>query len=151
MKKQGSSNGAEIAMGVGIGAGGSILATLALTALAASLVNRGTVSEESLDMLTAGILVLSGAVGGLVACGVTGHHRLPVCMLSGAVYYLILLGCNALLFDGVYRAVAVTAVAILGGCGAAALLGIKEGKRGYRGRHRKNINWKVVQNQQRGN
>ena len=146
MKIQGRSNGTEIAIGAGIGAGGSMLATLVLTAMAANLMNRETVGEQSLDALTAGILVLSGAVGALIAWGVTGHHRLPVCTLSGAVYYLVLLGVNALLFDGAYHAVAVTAVAILGGCGAVALLGLKEGRKRYHGRSRKSTNWKVVQN-----
>ena len=128
--KQGQSVWTSVGIGASVGAGGSVVATLALSALAASLISRETISETSMDMVALAILILSSAVGALTAVKVTAHHRLPVCMASGCIYYLVLLSCTALFFGGVYSAVGVTGLAIFGGCGAVVLLGLKEGRRG---------------------
>lgn len=146
MKQHEKAIGKEIAMGAGIGAGGSMLATLALTALVSCLMDREAIGEASLDGAVVGILLVSSAVGSLVAASIVGHHRLPVCIAAGAVYYLALIGCNAMLFDGTYSAVAVTAIAVLGGSGAMALLGLNERRSGHRPHRTKRRNWKVVQN-----
>ena len=124
-----------------LGAGGSMGITLLLTALATSLVGRETVGESSVDALTAGILILSSIGGSLLGAAVAGHHRLQVCLATGGMYFLLLIGCTALLFDGVYRGVGVTALAILGGSGASALVGLKEGKRRGAYRPAKKRNW----------
>ena len=145
MKKQEGIGMSAIGFGAAAGAGGSMAVTLILTALAANLVSREAVSADLLDALTVGILVLSAGCGSLLGYAVTGHHRLPVCLSAGLLYYLMLLGCNALVFDGAYRTVGVTAVAILGGSGAVALLGLRGGKKSPRSRYTKNKKWKVVQ------
>ena len=150
-KKRGQTDWTSVVKGAAVGAGGSILMTLALTALAAGLVVRETIDETSLDTVTAGILILSSICGSLLAASATGHHRLPVCMASGALYFLLLIACAILMYDGANGAVGVTALLVLGGSGAAALLGLKEGRKGRGHRTYKNRNWKVVQNSQRGN
>ena len=145
-KKQGQSDWISIIKGAGIGAGGSLLVTLALTALAAKLVSQETIGEASLDAVTAAILVMSSICGSLLAASATGHHRLQICLATGGLYFGMLLSCTALLFDGVYENVGVTALAILGGCGAVILMGLKEGKKRGSYRRPKKVNWKVVQN-----
>ena len=62
-------------------------------------------------------------------------------MASCGMALLLLIGCTALLFDGVYRGVGVTALAILGGSGASALVGLKEGKSRGAYRPAKKRNW----------
>ena len=119
--------------------------SLALSALGAELVSREVIAETSIDALTAAILILSAACGALLAVTVTGHHRLPVCMLAGGIYFLSLLSCTALLFGGVYRAVGVSGLTVLGGCGAVVLLGLKESGNRRGRRHAKNRNWRIVQ------
>lgn len=150
-KKWEATDWTAIIKGAVIGAGGSMLATLAMTALAAWLISRGSIDALSIDTVTAAVLILSAVCGSFLATAVTGHHRLPVCMATGVVYILLLLSCAIMLFDGVNGTFGVTVLAVLGGCGAVALLGLKEmGKSGTR-RHPKSRNWKVVQNSQRGN
>lgn len=146
MKKQDRSEISSISIGAAVGAGGSVIVTLMLSVLSASLVGREILPETSIDALTVGVLILSSMCGSLIGYAVTGHHRLPVCLTTGGGYYLLLLASTALFFGGEYRAVGVTALAILGGSGAMVLLGLKEGKRGRRSRYVKNRNWKVVQN-----
>ena len=150
-KKQGRSDWTSVGVGAAVGAGGSMALTLALSALAANLISREVIAEASLDVITAAILILSSACGAVAAVRVTGHHMLPVCMATGGIYYIVLLSCAALFFDGAYSAVGVTGLTILGCCGAAALLGLKDGRKNRGYRHPKNRNWKVVQNHQRGN
>lgn len=145
MIKQEEANLSATVIGGAVGGGGSIVATLILSALATGLANRGMVGEASIDAVSVGILVLSSVVGSLLGCAVTGHRRVQVCLISGGVYYLALLACNVMLFDGIFRTVGVTGLVVLGGCGAVILLGLKEGKRGHRMGKTKNRNWKVVQ------
>lgn len=129
-----------------IGAVGSMVIALILTAIAANLVKREAVSEGMLNSLTAGVLVASSVSGALIAARLCGHHRLQTCLVAGGIYFLMLLACTAILFDGVYRGVGVTAVLILGGSGGAVLLGLKEGKKRKRFSGANKRYRKVVQN-----
>ena len=140
-RKQGQSDYKRILKAAGIGAGGSMIVTLALTALAASFVQREIVGETSQDALSAGILVLSAICGSLLAVSITEYRRLVVCLSAGAVYFLLLLSCTAMLFDGAYSHVGITALAILGGCGAVILLALNAGKRSSARRRTKYRNW----------
>lgn len=140
-RKQDQSPWAIIGKGAAIGAGVSMLMTVALTALAAALVGHQTVGESSVGILTLGILILSAGAGGVIGCACTGHHRLAVSVASGCAYYLGLLACSALLFDGVFKGAGPTALAVMGSSAAVALLGLKEGKRSYSNHRVKKRNW----------
>ena len=151
MKKQESLAGSKMIAAAAAGAGGSVLASLALCALAAKLLSLEVTSDSSVDMMVVGIVILASAIGSLTASCVCTNRRLPVCIATGMVYYLLLIVCNIMLFDGAFHALGGTAIAVLGGSGAVALMGLKGERRGgYRHRSRKS-NWKVVQNSQRGN
>ena len=138
MKKRESSVGSEMIVAAAAGAGGSVLVTIALCALAAKLVSLEITSDSSVDIIVVGILILASAIGSLVACGMCARRRLPVCLATGVIYYLLLVASNILLFNSVYYALGGTAVAVLGGCGAVALIGLKGEKRaGYAYRTKK--------------
>ena len=140
-KKWESPGWSSVAKGAAVGAGGSMVATLALTALAAGLVNGEQISETGTDYLTVGILILSAMAGALIAAAIVGHRRLLTCIASGAGYLLLLPAAAMLLFDGVNGTFGVTALAVLGGAGGAALAGIKEGRKGQPRRRVKKRNW----------
>ena len=129
-----------------IGAVGSMVTAIILTAVAANLVKMETVTEGAIDGLTAGVLLVSSVGGSLFAARLCGHHRLQTCLVAGGIYFLLLLACTAMLFDGVYRGVGVTALLILGGSGGAVLLGLKEGKKRKRFSGANKRYRKVVQN-----
>ena len=63
----------------------------------------------------------------LIAVRKIKRQRAAVCALAGLVYFLCLLAITALFFGGKFQAVAVTAVLILAGSGAAVLAGINGG------------------------
>ena len=148
---QGRSAASSIPAGLALGAGGSMLLTLLLSAFTAWMMDKEMIGEGSVNACAVAILVASAAVGAIMAFRKVGHHRLLVCMAAGGVYYLLLIASTALLFSGEFQAMGATALAILGGSGAIALLGLKgEGKK-RNSRYPKYHNRKVVQNRQRGN
>ena len=151
VQKHSQNNLKGLPAGLIIGAGGSIAVTLLLSAILAYLTNREIISEESARSCVVIILILSSAAGAAIAWMRVGHHKLPVCIGTGIVYYLILLACTTLFYGGAFRNMAVTALAILGGAGAIVLTGVRENKRGHSRNNRKHHNWKLVQNRQRGN
>lgn len=146
MKKRGNIIRLETVAAAAIGAAGSVASSLALCALAARLVGQEIIGDSTIDIMVVGILVPASAIGALLACTTGGRPRLPVCLLTGVTYYLVLIGCNAMLFDGAYQALGATAIAVFGGCGAVSLMGTKGEKRGVRVPRSKKSNWKVVQN-----
>lgn len=151
IQKQQRTDLSSLPAGLAVGAGESMILTVLLSGLLAYLMSKETIAENSVNVCGAAILVLSAGIGALLAFKKIGHHRLAVCLASGGVYYLLLIACTALFFSGEYQAMGVTALAVLGGSGAAALLGLRSGKKGYGPRYSKYHNRKVVQNRQRGN
>ena len=128
VKKQDNERWTAIGKGAAVGAGGSMLITLALAAVFAALVDHGSIGEDMIDPVGVFILTVASMIGSVLGTAVTGHHRLVVCLFTAVVYFCMLLACAALLFDGEYCNIGVTALAILGGSGAAVLLGLREGQ-----------------------
>lgn len=151
MNKKQTSDLSLLPVGLAVGAGGSMILTLLLSGVAAYLVGKETIAEDGVGICAAIILVLAAGIGALLAFRKVGHHRMAVCLGAGSVYYVLLLACTALFFEGTYQGMGATALAVFGGCGGAALLGLRGGK-GRRGsRYPQYHNRKVVQNRQRGN
>ena len=128
MKRRNGGALSSAVFGTAAGAGGSLFVTLILTALGADLINRGTVSASVMDGLALGILIMSTIIGTLLAVGMTGNQRLAVGVGAGVVYFVTLLGCSAMLFDGAYSGVGVTVLVILGGSLGAVLLSVNIGR-----------------------
>ena len=76
------------------------------------------------------IVIIGGVAAGAKAAAKIKRLRTQVCLITGGVYYLILLALTALFFDGRYQSMGVTAIFALVGCGLSALVGIKEKKKG---------------------
>ena len=114
--------------GLALGALFSVGATLVLTAVLAKLVEGETIPQEKIGYGIMAILVLSAFTGSMAAFGRIKRQRLLVCGLSGAIYFAVLMSMTALFFGGQYSAVGTTALLILLGSAAAALLGLKQGR-----------------------
>lgn len=137
VKQQDNERWTAIGKGAAIGAGGSMLVALGLTAVFAALVDHGSIGEDMINPAGAFILTLSSLAGSLLSAAVIGHHRFAACLSTAVIYFGMLLACTAMLFGGIYQNVGVTALAILGGSGAAILLGLREGRKGRPKRRRK--------------
>lgn len=118
---------------IGLSLGISVLVTLTLTVAVAAMVDREMMNRSWMNYLAALILVLSAFTGSLTAGG--GAERWIGQAVVGAAYWLILLAINALAYEGNLSGAGATALAILGGSGAAMLLG-RGGKRRSHSRRR---------------
>lgn len=67
------------------------------------------------------LLLAASFLGAVTAQGKIKHRKMLVCLLSGLVYFIMLLAATALFFGGQYTGVGVTGLLILGGSGTAAL------------------------------
>ncbi len=127
-------------MPAGLAVGGcvSLGTTLLLAAGLAKLVDMEILAWENIGYGIMLLLLLSSFLGAMTAFARIKRQRLLVCLVSGGIYLALLLSITALFFGGQYEAVGVTALLVLGGSGAAALLGLCGGKgRGrFKPRHR---------------
>lgn len=127
-----------IPFGLAIGGLVSLLVTVAGAAILALVVLNETIGENGVGYGSAAVLMLAAITGAWSALAAVKKNRLQVCLLSGGVYYLLLLGTTALFFGGQYRGMGVTAVVILAGALIVAFFPGKERgkfkvrKRGYR-------------------
>ena len=109
----------------------AFLITILGTAAIAKLVDTELLAWESVGYGIMAVLMLGSFAGSKTAAEKVKRRKLLVCMVSGAVYFCILLAMTALFFGGQYHAVWETMLLIIGGSGVAALMELndKGGKR----------------------
>lgn len=107
----------RLALSLGI----SVLAMLTLTAAGAWLMDRETVDRSWMNYLAALVLLVSAFLGAMTAKSREDRWKGPA--IAGAGLWLVLLAINALCCGGDLSGAGATALAILGGTGAATLLG----------------------------
>lgn len=110
--------------GIGFGLLLSLGITLLGCALIAYLMLTQKLQEEAVGYASIVVLALASAAGAFLSAGMIKRMRAQVCLMTGAGYYLALLGCNALIFGGQYAGLGVTAIVVFLGCGCAAIFGM---------------------------
>ena len=123
-------------MGLALAAFISLTVTLAGAAVFASLISKEALGEESIGYCAMVLILAASLLGAAVAVGKIKRRRVYVCLLSGGIYYGILLAMTALFFGGQYQGMGVTAPLVLAGSGLVALLGLR-GEKGAKPRRRK--------------
>lgn len=108
-------------LGFGIG----IVTMTSACAGAAGFMAGGTVGVESIGLFAAGILAVSGLVGGLGAM-MSGGGAVDA-LLTALGELVVLLGLNLALCEGRMEGIGVTLLALTGGSGAAVLLRCSSG------------------------
>lgn len=119
----------SIPAGLAAGASVSMAITGALTLWMALLLEKEAISWDTAGYGIMIMILLSAFFGALTACGRIRHQRLLVCLMSGGLYFAILLSITALFFGGQYQAVGVTALLIAGGCFCPVFLAPGQGRR----------------------
>lgn len=109
--------------GVGAGVGIAVALTVTGAALLAWMVDGTYMPETGFGYGAMIILLLASALGSWAAAALVKHQRLVVCLVTGGIYFLLLLGLTAFCFGGQYQGVVPTALLVGGGSTAAALLG----------------------------
>lgn len=126
----------SIPLGIAFG----VLAALAMSLIGAGVtafvIHGEIVNQDSIGIAALIILVLSAAVGAVLAMWRIKRLRMQMCLLTGLCYYLALLSITALFFGGQYQGMGVAALAVLAGSGLVAFLGIREKKIG-KAKHKK--------------
>ena len=111
----------SLPVGLAIGATCSLAATLILT-----LVESETLPVEKIGYGIMALLIVSSFAGAMIAFGRIKRQRMLVCIVSGVIYFTMLMSVTALFFGGQYSAVGTTALLVLAGSGTAALLGLRQ-------------------------
>ena len=136
--------GENITAALGLSALSSITATIVLAAIIAFLMNTEKITDTSIGYSGMGILLGASFAGAITAEKRFNGNRLLAGLLSGVVYFLILIGVTTLFFEGGCHGVWANALMILCGSGIAVIFGKPAYKAG-KGRSVKKRSGKVVQ------
>ena len=121
-------------IGLAVGALISLLITLAGSLIAAYGISREWIQEIGIGYAAMGILLLSSIAGAKTAMQQIKHSFVMVSLLSGVLYYGLLVAINILFFGGVYQGMGVTLLVIAAGCGSTLFM---QSRRGGKQRQRK--------------
>lgn len=128
MKMKTSGKAVGIPFGLTLGTLTSLVVSVLGAAISAWLISSEKIGQGGIGYAAIIILVLAAISGAMVSTMLTKRLRLQVCMLSGVIYYLVLLGITALFFGGQYQGMVASAVVILVGCAIVAFLPAKSGQ-----------------------
>ena len=125
--------GASIAVGVAVCV---ITALVSISALAWLIAN-AYISGNSSLYVCVGVLIVSTIAGTFTAILKAKEKPLWISLITAFLFWIILLLCNALLFEGMYDGIVVTSLCITGSAICTALLNTqKNGKRKRYGKRR---------------
>lgn len=125
MKKKQYGLGGTVAVGAAI----CIATMLAGIATAAALIISGRIPASAQGYCTMVIGVVSSFLGSATALRNAEGKKLILSGLIAGVYFLVLLGLSAVLFEGQYQGVGATGLLILCGAIVGSFLGTKDKKR----------------------
>ncbi len=130
-------SGRAMSMPAGIGAGVivSVVLTLVGAVVVALLLNGQQIEQNQIGYGSMVTLLVSSAVGALIACEMIKHRYLMVCLISGGGYYAALLAITAMFFGGQYQGMGVTLLVVLAGSISVGLMKARPKKtitKGYR-------------------
>ena len=119
--------------GMAIAAAVSIVITLLLSAGIAIALQKEWITWQQAGYWIMGMLFAASFIGGKCAFASLKRQRALVSVLSGILYWGILLSITALFFGGNFEAIGETGAIIAAGCSTSALL-IKPGAKNNRGK-----------------
>ena len=123
-------------LGLAAGTAVGLLITIVFAVAMTQLVLGGKLEEEAMGYGAMMAIPVSAAMAALVSFAIVKRRRMQVCMLTGMAYLLSLVAINVLFFGGQFQGLVVTIMLILLGSGGVGALGLREGKRSGKRRHR---------------
>ena len=132
-----SGRATTIPVGLAYGAMISTIVTTMISAIGAHLVTHELIPQEHIGYCSITALLLATISGALVASGKTKRRKFFVSIISGLIYFCILLGITALFFGGQYKGIGVTFLTVLLGTMAAAILSSRDRKHDRGNKHKK--------------
>ena len=105
--------------GIGLGALFGIILTLASVALLTTMIASGNIGENAIEFLVMLILGCAAFTTSVLGGKLSGKRHCVACMLSVALYCVVIIGCGVV-FDkslsGAWRHILVCALGALSGC-----------------------------------
>lgn len=138
MNKKVTGKASSVPAGVTIGVCMSLAVMLVGAAVLAWLVASESVGEEMIGYGVMIILFAASVSGSWLSSMKIKRLRVQVSLITGGIYYLILLAITALFFGGRYHGMGVTGILVMLGSGTASILGLK-GKNGRKVKTRKKV------------
>ena len=117
-----------IPVGIGLGLALAWFISIIGVGVTALLIHSEAIPENGMGYGIVITLIVACIIGALFSVSKIQRLRLQMAMLFGVVYYLSLLGTNALFFGGQYSGMGVTALVVFGACSAVAFMGLSGGK-----------------------
>ena len=114
--------------GLLLGALVSLGITVAGAAITGKLLEVERIAEETVGYAVMILLLVASYAGTRLSQHKIKRQILLVSVLSGVIYFALLLSVTALFFGGEYEAVAVTGLLVMGGCGTALILSGRSGR-----------------------
>ena len=136
MNKKVTGKASSVPAGVAIGVCLSLAVMLVGAAVLAWLVASESVGEEMIGYGAMLILFTASVSGSWLSSMKIKRLRVQVSLITGGIYYLVLLAITALFFGGRYQGMGVTGILVMLGSGTASILGLK-GKNGRKVKTRK--------------
>ena len=96
------------------GCGLGWLITIAMGIVIAWMVDGELMKISAISSAAVVAIILSAFAATVVSSMWAGKRRLPVCLLAGAIYYVGLLGINAIFFDGKYQGMLAGVLCVMG-------------------------------------
>ncbi len=122
--------------GVGLGVALSVVSLLIQCAALSWFVLKGVIGGEIIGYGSMGALSLSAMLGAAVASAKIKRRQMLVCLLTGALFLLVLVLVTVICFGGRFSGVITTVIVCLLGSGIVGVFGLR-GKDRYRHGHLK--------------
>lgn len=130
LKKRGKFTGMPAGLGMGLLTG---MVISFVTIMVISTLIAGEKLEQQQAIYGSFVALLLGSFGGAwIAARIAEEKQMLVSIISGGIYFLVLMCITALFFEGMYENIWSTALLILGSSAAAGFAGIRKNNRGYR-------------------
>lgn len=107
----------------------SLMVTVFVASIGSYLIATEGLAVRSEAMITLIALLLSSIVASVVMISGGSGSKILLCFAGGGMYYLGLLSCGALVFDGVKKGAGMHALVVACGCTAAWLVALRGGKK----------------------
>lgn len=102
--------------------------TILMAVVITVLVAGQHVNESAITIAAVITITVASFMAAITASGKVAENRIAIWFASGAIYFISLLGCTALFFDGSYRGIGGAALTIACSSAVAGLLGMKQKK-----------------------
>lgn len=109
----------------------TLVLALVLCALGAALLGSGALPISAAGIYAWVVTVLASFFGALICAKKAGEKRLPLCLLSGGIYLLLVFVLRGLIFGDVAPRPWIVPLCVLGGSVLGAVLSSKQKRRKY--------------------